>query len=243
MAGEHEANFLKIILLLMKYGTKVLQEKIVYELRVQKWQTVTNFLRERKHDILHLTNNKRCCIKDCKIKDTQNVKKCLIHYSLLELMYEDVKRSCSTKFYHCCSCHFVPKSDLDINVWDITLTSCLLLDLIGFNDAKSCKGQEQAVQKSCKGQEQAVENLRNLRNSKELLHRGNAEMEDDRYNKMWLKLSNTIKEVAHKCEPYFYAEICETIDNIYTNPLTQEQSYNAYKCWRELKVKKKMVNI
>lgn len=63
-------------------------------------------------------------------------------------------------------------------------------------------------------------------------------MEDDRYNKMWLKLSNTIKEVAHKCEPYFYAEICETIDNIYNNPLTQEQSYNAYKCWRELKVKK-----
>lgn len=59
MAGEPEANFLKIILLLMKYGTKVLQKKIVYELRVQKWQTVTDFLRERKHDILHLTNNKR----------------------------------------------------------------------------------------------------------------------------------------------------------------------------------------
>lgn len=227
MAGEHEANFLKIILLLMKYGTKVLQKKIVYELRVQKWQTVTDFLRERKHDILHLTNNKRCCMKDCEMKDTQNAKKCLINYSLLELMYEDVKRSCSTRFYHCCSCHFVPKSDLDISVWDITLTSCLLLELIGFDDPKSCKGQEQAIQ-----------NLRNLRNSKELLHRGNAEMEDDEYNKTWLKLSNTIKEVAYKCEPHDFVEICETIDNMYKNPLTQEQSCNVQECWRKLKVKK-----
>lgn len=68
------------------------------------------------------------------------------------------------------------------------------------------------------------------------------EMEDDEYNKMWLKLSNNIKEVAHKGEPYFYAEICENIDNIHRNPLTQEQSCNAYKSWGELKVKE-IVNI
>lgn len=222
MAGEPEANFLKIILLLMKYGTKVLQKKIVYELRVQKWQTVTDFLRERKHDILHLTNNKRCCIKDCEMKDTQNAKKCLIHYSLLELMYEDVKRSCSTRFYHCCSCHFVPKSDLDISVWDITLTSCLLLELIGFEDL---------------GQKQAIQNLRNLRNSKELLHRGNAEMKDDEYNKMWIKLSNDIKEVAEKCEPYFYSSICEEVDRLKDNRLEPEEHYNAQECWNKVKVK------
>lgn len=67
-------------------------------------------------------------------------------------------------------------------------------------------------------------------------------MEDDRYNKMWLKLLNIIKEVVYKCELYFYVEICEIIDNIYNNFFIQEQSYNVYKCWRELKVKK-MVNI
>lgn len=48
-------------------------------------------------------------------------------------------------------------------------------------------------------------------------------------------MSNNIKEVAYKCEPHFYVEICETIDNMYKNPLTQEQSYKAQECWRELK--------
>lgn len=81
MAGEPEANFLKIILLLMKYGSKVLQHRIEYELRVREWQIVTQFLDKRKHDVLHLTfdKQKRCCIKDCKIP---NSRKCLIHYSL-----------------------------------------------------------------------------------------------------------------------------------------------------------------
>lgn len=58
--------------------------------------------------------------------------------------------------------------DLDINNWDITLTSCLLLEVICFSDA---------------GQKQAIQNLRNLRNSKELLHKGNAEMQDDEFEK------------------------------------------------------------
>lgn len=39
----------------MKYGSKVLQEKIKFELRIRKWQRVPDFLVERKHDILHLT--------------------------------------------------------------------------------------------------------------------------------------------------------------------------------------------
>lgn len=30
---------------------------------------------------------------------------------------------------------------------------------------------------------QAIQNLRNLRNSKELLHKGNAEMQDDEFEK------------------------------------------------------------
>lgn len=221
MINEPEANFLKIVLLLMKYGTTVLQHRIEFVLRIRKWQKVTDFLRERKHDILHLTldKQKKCCIKDCK---KQNATTKLIHKSLLELMYEDVNKSCSIKFTHCCSCNFVPKHDLDISVWDITLTSCLLLELIGFEDL---------------GQKQAIQNLRNLRNSKELLHRGNAEMKDDEYNKMWIRLSNDIKEVAEKCEPYFYSSICEEVDRLKDNCLKPEEHYNAQECWNKVKVK------
>lgn len=87
MANEPETNFLKIILLLIRYGSTVLQHRIEYELRIRKWQTVTDFLKERKHDILHLTLDKnRFCIKNCKI---QTASKRLIPTSLLELMYED----------------------------------------------------------------------------------------------------------------------------------------------------------
>lgn len=222
MANETETNFLKIILLLMGNGSKVLQRRIEYELRIRKWQTVTDFVKERKHDILHLTldKHKKCCIKDCKI---QNASKCLIHTSLLELMYEDVKRSCLTMFIHCCSCNFTPKSDLDISVWDITLTSCLLLEVIGFYDL---------------GQKQAIQNLRNLRNSKALLHRGNAEMNDDEYEGLWMSLSNNIKEVAEKCEPYFYSYICEDVDKLKNKSLEQWECNIAQECWREIKVKK-----
>lgn len=92
----------------------------------------------------------------------------MIHYNLLEVRYKDVKNSCSTKLIGCRSCNLVPITDLDINNWDITLTSCLLLEVICFRDA---------------GQKQAIQNLRNLRNSKELLHKGNAEMQDDEFEK------------------------------------------------------------
>lgn len=221
MTGEPEANFLKIILLLMKYGSMVLQHRIEYELRVREWQLVTQFLEKRKHDILHLTFDKHkiCCIEDCKIP---NSRKCFINYNLLKLMYRDMNKSCSTKFINCCSCNLVPRTDLDISIWDITLTSCLLLEVICFKDA---------------GQKQAIQKLRNLRNSTELLHRGNAEMQDGEFEKMWIRLSNDVKEVAEKCEPYFYSSLCEDVDRLKDNPLEQGESYKAHECWKELKVK------
>lgn len=220
MANEPETNFLKIILLLMRYGSTVLQQRIEYELRIRKWQTVTDFLKERKHDILHLTldKNRKCCIKNCKI---QTASKHLRYTSMSEIMYEDVKRSCLTRFIHCCSCNFTPKSDFDISVWDITLTSCLLLEVIGFDDL---------------GKKQAIQNLRNLRNGKELLHRGNAAMDDDEYNKMLVRLSNDIKEVAEKCQPYFYSSICKDVDRLKNRSLEQWECYRAQECWREIKV-------
>lgn len=54
--------------------------------------------------------------------------------SLLEFMYEDVKRSCLVRFIYCCFCNFIFKFDLDISVWDIILMSCLFLEVIGFDD-------------------------------------------------------------------------------------------------------------
>lgn len=204
----------------MNYGSKVLQHRIEFELRIRKWQRVPDFLVERKHDILHLTldKHKRCCINNCSV---QILTKSLLYKGLLELMFEDVKGNCSKRFIYCCSCKFVPKSDLDISTWDITLTSCLLLGVIGFDDP---------------GQKQAIQNLRDLRNSKELLHRGNAEMKDEEYGKTWINLSNNIKEVAEKCEPYFYSSICEELEEIRTKPLTQSEVFQLQEHWKKMKV-------
>lgn len=133
MVGEYEVNFFKIILLLMKYGLKVLQYRIEFELRDREWQKVIQFLEKRRYDIFYLIfdKQKRCCIKDCKIL---NLRKCSIYYNLLKFMYEDVKKSCFIKFIDCCFCNLVFKIDLDINDWDIILISCLLLEVIGFKD-------------------------------------------------------------------------------------------------------------
>uniref|UniRef100_K1QMX9 Uncharacterized protein n=1 Tax=Magallana gigas TaxID=29159 RepID=K1QMX9_MAGGI len=120
-------------------------------------------------------------------------------------------------FIHCCSCNFTSKSDLDISVWDITLTSCLLLEVIDL------------------GQKQAIHNLRNLRNSKALLHRGNAEMNDDEYEGLWASFTNNIKEVAEKCESYFYSSICKDVDRLKNRSLEQWECYRAQECWKELK--------
>lgn len=220
MTNKNETNFLKIILLLMNYGSKVLQHRIEFELRIRKWQRVTDFLVERKHDILHLTldRHKRCCINNCSVQiSTKN----LLHKGSLELMFDDVKRSCSKKFIHCCSCKFVPKSDLDISTWDITLTSCLLLEVIGFDDP---------------GQKQAIKNLRDLRNSKELLHRGNAEMKDEEYKEIRKNLSNNIKEIAEKCERHFFSSICTELEEIKTKPLTRIEVLQLQEYWKEFKV-------
>lgn len=136
-------------------------------------------------------------------------------------MFDDVKGSCSKKFIHCCSCKFVPKSYLDISTWDVTLTSCLLLEVIGVDDP---------------GEKQAIRNLRDLRNSKELLHRGNAEMKDDEYEKIRINLSNNIKEISEKCQRYFFSSICNELEEIRTKPLTQIEVFQLQEHWKELKV-------
>lgn len=56
--------------------------------------------------------------------------------------------------------------------------------------------------------------------------------------KMWIKLSNDIKEVAEKCEPYFYSSVCDEVDKLKNNILVQGESCNARECLKELQVKK-----
>lgn len=63
-------------------------------------------------------------------------------------------------------------------------------------------------------------------------------MENDEFEKMWIKLSNDIKEVEKKCEPYFFSSVCEEVDRLKNDKLEQGEIYNAQECLKELKVKK-----
>lgn len=63
-------------------------------------------------------------------------------------------------------------------------------------------------------------------------------MENDEFEKMWIKLSNDIKEVAEKCEPYFFSSVRDEVDKLKNDKLEQGEIYNAQECLKELKVKK-----
>lgn len=60
----------------------------------------------------------------------------------------------------------------------------------------------------------------------------------DEFKKMWIKLSNDIKEVAMKCEPYFFSSVCDEVDKLKNDILGQGEIYKAQECLKELKVKK-----
>ncbi|XP_061171152.1 uncharacterized protein LOC133180702 [Saccostrea echinata] len=217
MADVKETNFLKLVWLLMKYGAKVLQHRIEFELRTQKGQKLCDFLEEKKHEIFHLTVLKKCC--KCP-EFTDNKGKPRLPKDVLEQLYQNVDQCCLPRFRGCCCCKLSPHTDLNINVTklDITLTSCLLINFL--------------IEDS--GQKQVIENIRKLRNDKELLHRGNAEVDNDRFEKLWLQLSNAIKEVVEKCEPYVYAEIKEEVDRLKTSPLCKEDTILSIKAWKEI---------
>ncbi|XP_062570331.1 uncharacterized protein LOC134232394 [Saccostrea cucullata] len=215
MADLKESNFLKLIWLLMKYGAKVLQHRIEYELKYQKWQKLCDFLEERKHEIFHLTDLKKCC--QCP-EFTDNKGKPPLPKDVLGQLYKNVDQCCMARNRGRCCCKLLPHTDLNVNKLDITLISCLLKNFL-IKDS---------------GQKQVIENIRKLRNDKELLHRGNAEVDDEAFERIWMQLSNAIKEVAEKCEPYFYSEIKDEVDRLKTRPLSKEDTISSINAWKEL---------
>nr|XP_022289601.1 uncharacterized protein LOC111101412 isoform X6 [Crassostrea virginica] len=209
MADKFEENFLRTFLLVMKFGTMVLQQQIVFEL-YQKWQTVLDFLKEKKHDILHLTLGKHnCCVSNCQTKRSSGLPK-----RLLSVMYQNVNRSCATRFAYHCSCYFTPKTD--VSTWDITLTSRLLLEY--FVKDPSLK--------------QDIENLRAHRNC--LCHPEKPGMDEKEFGKIWGEVSCTIKDIARKCEQWFSYYIEKEVDFLECNPISSTELDRTKDVWMKI---------
>nr|XP_022290877.1 uncharacterized protein LOC111102362 isoform X2 [Crassostrea virginica] len=214
MASKDEENFLKLVLLLLKYGGRVLQDRIECELERQKQQTVSDFLEEYKHKILHLTlrYKKECCQKDCRSKN-----RAALNEQYLKCMFHIMEKKCCSSYMQECFCNLEPRADLDISFWDITLTSCLLLECDILTD---------------QSQKQVIKNLRNHRNSRALLHRGTPSMGEEEFVKTWKEVSNAIKEVAEVFEPWYFKHYCDKIDKLKDGTLSTSDIEG---CWKKIK--------
>lgn len=215
MASVEEENFLVIVFLLMKFGSMVLQEKIKHQLG-KKEQSLEVFLEENKHDIFHLTLKTQCCRKHC-MKECRHIP---LPPSILTKMYKvnSVLESCKETIPDCCDCVLEPKSksELDISEWDITLTSCILLEVFCLNIPDKIS---------------RIHRLRQLRNSQLTLHRGNAFMSCDNYISSFKDMSKTIKEIASTCDKSFYKKICHEIEELKNNRLCQKEINEAKEYW------------
>lgn len=120
-----------------------------------------------------------------------------------------------------CFCCFVPDRRVDISKWDITLTSCILSEILP---------KERLSQPAL----QAIEILRELRNS--TLHKGNVLMSDDEYIKTFNNVSNNIEEVSKTCgDDIFHQTICEEIHKLQRTRPCLRILKEAQEYWRELK--------
>lgn len=201
MVDKEEENFLVIVFLLMKFGSMVLQEKFRMEC-----PNPEDFFQEKKHKILHLTLNKQCCLKKCDI----NNREIPISRRNLNLMYDNIWNCCKN-YKNCCSCNFVPKSRFELDNWDITLTSCLLLEVC------SLRASDRTP----------IEELRKLRNDNLTLHRGNIVMSTNEYDTTFKDLSHYIRTIAAKCDQSFHRWICDQIGKLKANRLTTDNLIEA----------------
>lgn len=214
IANTEEENFWVLTFLVMKYGSKVLQEKIRQELLDS--QGLNDFLEKEKHFIFHLTlyNTYRCCLDKCDI--TQNYAHLSREY--LKRMYYMKKQFCTDKPGYYCFCCLVPDRHVDISQWDITLTSSILLNIL---------------LKDCQSGHKDILDLRELRNS--ILHMGNTLLSDDKYIKLFKNVSDKIKAIAKTCGDHFYQTISEEINNLKKNRLFPRELKEAQEYWKEQK--------
>lgn len=213
MVNKEEENVLVIVFLLMKFGSIVLQEKFRKECPEPEI-----FFKEKKHEILHLTLNKQCCEAKCEIKN----RPIPISRRNLNLMYDKTWKCCKN-FENCCSCFFVSKSKFNINNWDITLVSSLLLEV-----CSSLRASDRMP----------IEKLRQLRNDKLILHRGNVVMFTDDYIATFGDLSHNIRAIAATCDQSFHRRICDEIDELQTHRITTKNMLEAQEYLRQIKVNK-----
>lgn len=183
----------------MKYASKTLQEKLKREILNE--QSLQDFLEKNQHHIFHLKlyNSNQCCDKE-KCKMPQN--SATLAREHFQLLYSKDKEFCdkSTGKGVYCYCCFVPDPHVDISKWDITLTSCILFEIL----PKKCLSQPA---------KRAIESLREIRNS--LLHKGDVFMSDDEYLKTFDNVSNNIEEVAKTCgDGFFLQTICKEIQKL-----------------------------
>nr|XP_022338431.1 receptor-interacting serine/threonine-protein kinase 4-like isoform X2 [Crassostrea virginica]XP_022338438.1 receptor-interacting serine/threonine-protein kinase 4-like isoform X3 [Crassostrea virginica] len=221
MIEKSEEHFLRSVLLLMKYGGKVLQHRIEYELQTKQGQTVSAFLLKSIHEIIHLTFGKsdKCCQTHCSIPSKPDNESHL-HRDYLNVMYQKMRSRCAAGSKDKCSCCFKVKPDLDMSSWDITLTSRLLLEFI-IKDPS---------------QRQVILNLRSYRNSQELLHRGQPRMDDDQFRMTWGKVAHAIMKVAEKCEPSYPDTISKEIEQLKHASLSHRDFYVELEVfWKKIK--------
>lgn len=223
IAGTEEENFFMIVFLVMKYGSKVLQEKI--QQKLLNSQGLQTFLEKEKHSIFHWTlpNSYQCCL--CDLPDENNKKVMLQQNStklardFLKVMYHMKKYFCTNRTSNvlCCCC-LVPDRNVDIRKWDITLTSSILLDIL---------------LKDCQSDQNDIVDLREIRNS--TLHIGNALLSGDKYIETFKNASEKIKSIAKKCGDNFYKMICDDINKLERNRLYPWELKEAQEHWREAK--------
>lgn len=223
IAGTEEENFFIIVFLVMKYGSKVLQEKIQHELLNSPG--LKTFLEEEKHSIFHLTlpNSYQCCLCDLPDENNKYVtfqqNSTKLAREFLKVMYYKKKNFCTNRALNvlCCCC-LVPDHNVDIRTWDVTLTSSILLDIL---------------LKDCQSDQNDIVDLREIRNS--TLHKGNALLSGDKYIETFKNASEKIKSIAKKCGDNFYQMICDDINKLERNRLYPWELKEAQEHWREAK--------
>ncbi|XP_021351179.1 uncharacterized protein LOC110448967 [Mizuhopecten yessoensis] len=170
-------NLLKLVILVMEYGTKVLKEKVKSELS-KGYKTFQDLVKASRHDLIHLHELKRCCA--CTSYPT--ARHSAISYKQLALLLDNDRGQACTRPNNdrdqLCTCGFKEKMNISENDMDITLLSCFLLNIIK---------QDDTVRK-------LIKNLRDKRNN--LFHLISAKVPMEEFETKFQDIAHIINEIA-----------------------------------------------